>query len=100
MIESSTLKLIMKAAPNYHLVSEKFARESFGVCTCGKCTNCVHGKTGASKARHECSGILKRLTFAGLPTGYAKVDEFGTCDAAKFIPEDYSNFKLEHEETK
>lgn len=58
MIESSTLKLMLKAAPNYHLVSEKFARESFGVC----------GKTGAGKA--------------------------------KFIPEDYSNFKLEHEETK
>lgn len=101
MIEASVLKLLQRAAPNYHLVAERFAKDTYSLCTCAKCANSVDGRHYGTpekegrRCRH-CKRVADALHNDGRnAAGYAKVDEYGTCDAARFKPEDNGNFKLD-----
>ena len=101
MIETHVLKILAKTAPNYHVVAERFAKDTFSVCTCAKCRNCLTGKTYGSPDKagvtcRNCKRIMDALHNVGRDAaGYSRVDAFGTCDAAQFTREDYSHFTLE-----
>lgn len=97
MIETSVLKVLSRLCPNYHLVSEKFAKGTYSLCTCAKCANRSLGKTSTGKPERWCYPLYLRLRDEGLPIGYSRVDENGTCDAARFVPEDNTRFHLEGE---
>lgn len=74
MIDSHILKLLVKTAPSYHLVSEANAKAST-VCICGRCTK-YHRDLG------ECSRLGEALAAHNYPLGYAAVSRLGTCDRA------------------
>lgn len=98
MIEASITKVLQRKCPNYHRVSERFAKDTFSLCTCKKCRFSILG-TDVSRTKPErtCKPLLDRLIEDGLPIGYARVDANGTCDAAQFVPEDNRDFRLESE---
>ena len=101
MIESKVLNLLRLRVPNYHIVSEKFANGNFSICTCGKCRNCLkmtsYGTTEKDGEQQlYCEWVYNDLMKMGC-YGHARVNEFGTCDAAQFIPEDYSKFAIEQQ---
>ena len=101
MIESKVLNLLRLRVPNYHIVSEKFAKGTFSLCTCGKCRNCLKGTSYATPEKDgvqqwSCKRVFDDLMKMGC-YGHARVNEFGTCDAAQFIPEDYTKFALEQQ---
>lgn len=103
MIDSHVLKILAKTAPNYHVVAERFAKDTFSVCTCAKCRNCLKGKTYGTPEKdgvtcRNCKRIMDALHNVGKDAaGYSRVDAYGTCDAAQFVKEDYSRFTLEGE---
>lgn len=98
MIEAAITKVLMRKCPNWHLVSKRFAKETYSLCTCAKCRFSVLG-TDISRTKPErtCKPLLDKLIDDGLPIGYARVDANGTCDAARFVPEDERDFRLESE---
>lgn len=96
MIEASITKVLTRKCPNYHLVSQRLAKDTFSLCTCKKCRFSVLGTNVArTKPERTCKPLLDRLIEDGLPIGYARVDANGTCDAAQFVPEDNRDFRLE-----
>ena len=101
MIEASVLKMLQRAAPNYHLVSARYAKDAYSVCTCAKCANCLCGREYGTPQKEgrvcrNCKRVMDALHTAGRDAaGYSKVDAYGTCDAARFKPEDNSHFKLD-----
>lgn len=98
MIDASILKVLARKCPNYHIVSERFAKGTFSVCTCKNCRFSVLGTNAArTKPERNCKPLLDRLIEDGMPIGYARVDAFGTCDAASFVPDDGSPLRLESE---
>lgn len=102
MITNDLLKLLARKVPNYHLVSPKFAKETFSLCTCSKCRFCLLGKSYGTpekdgKPQRNCKRVFDELLELGEPTGHSLVSEYGTCDAARFTPQSYDNFKLEAE---
>lgn len=102
MITNDLLKLLARKVPNYHLVSPKFAKESFSLCTCSKCRFCLLGKSYGTpekdgKPQRNCKRVFDELLELGEPTGHSLVAEYGTCDAARFSPQSYDNFQLEAE---
>jgi len=94
MIESKLLDLFGRKCPNYHLLAEKFAKQTFSICTCSKCRHCIAGKSYGGKPQKTCKRMMDELLEVGAPIGYSLVAENGTCDAAQFTQEDYSNFVL------
>lgn len=102
MITNDLLKLLARKVPNYHLVSPKFAKETFSLCTCSKCRFCLLGKSYGTpekdgKPQRNCKRVFDELLELGEPTGHSLVAEYGTCDAARFTPQSFDNFKLEAE---
>ena len=102
MITNDLLKLLARKVPNYHLVSPKFAKETFSLCTCSKCRYCLLGKSYGTpekdgKPQRNCKRVFDELLELGEPTGHSLVAEYGTCDAARFTPQSYDNFQLEAE---
>ena len=102
MITNDLLKLLARKVPNYRLVSPKFAKDSFSLCTCSKCRFCLLGKSYGTpekdgKPQRNCKRVFDELLELGEPTGYSLVAEYGTCDAARFTPQSYENFQLEAE---
>jgi len=75
MIDSHILKLLVRTAPSYHLVTEANAKAST-VCVCGRCMN-YHGVMG------ECRRLGEALAAHDYPLGYAAVSRLGTCDRAE-----------------
>lgn len=101
MIESKILNLLRRKVPNYHIVSERFAKGTLSICTCGKCKHCLKGTSYGSPEKDgvqqwSCKRVFNDLMDMGC-YGHARVNEFGTCDAAQFIPEDYSKFAIEQQ---
>lgn len=74
MIDSHILKLLVRTAPSYHLVSEANAKTST-VCICARCTK-YHRELG------ECCRLGEALAAHDYPLGYAAVSRLGTCDRA------------------
>lgn len=74
MIDCHILKLLVKTAPSYHLVTEANAKAST-VCTCARCMK-YHAQLG------ECKRIGEALAAHDYPLGYAAVSRLGTCDKA------------------
>lgn len=97
MIESSVLKVLERRTPNYHLVAEKFAKQTFSLCCCAKCQDSELMKVKGECVHLVCQRVYERLKEIGAE-GHAIVSELGTCDAARFCKEDYSRFRLEAEE--
>ena len=102
MITNDLLKLLARKVPNYHLVSPKFAKDTFSLCTCSKCRFCLLGKSYGTpekdgKHQRNCKRVFDELLELGEPTGHSLVSEYGTCDAARFTPQSFDNFKLEAE---
>lgn len=102
MITNDLLKLLARKVPNYHLVSPKFAKETFSICTCSKCRFCLLGKSYGTpekdgKPQRNCKRVFDELLELGEPTGHSLVAEYGTCDAARFTPQSYEDFQLEEE---
>lgn len=100
MITNDLLKLLARKVPNYHLVSPKFAKETFSLCTCSKCRFCLLGKSYGTpekdgKPQRNCKRVFDELLELGEPTGHSLVAEYGTCDAARFTPQSYEDFQLE-----
>lgn len=100
MITNDLLKLLARKVPNYHLVSPKFAKETFSLCTCSKCRFCLLGKSYGTpekdgKPQRNCKRVFDELLELGEPTGHSLVAEYGTCDAARFIPQSYENLEAE-----
>ena len=77
MVDTFTMKLLMKAAPNYHGLSARFLNGTYAACPCRACV---------SSAVIDGHRICLRVLNAGAKRGYAFVDETSTCDAAKFKP--------------
>lgn len=96
MIDCSTLALLTRRVPNYHLVSQSFLKGTFSVCNCAKCR---HSDLAVVKNSTHlvCGRVLEHLRETGAQTGLAIVAENGTCDAAQFTSEDWSKFRLEAE---
>lgn len=98
MIEAKITNVLSRKCPNYHLVSERFAKDTFSLCTCQKCRFSILGTNVArTKPERTCKPLLDRLMEDELPIGYARVDAYGTCDAARFVPEDNRDFRLQSE---
>ena len=100
MITNDLLKLLARKVPNYHLVSPKFAKETFSLCTCSKCRFCLLGKSYGTPEKdvnpqRNCKSVFDELLELGEPTGHSLVAENGTCDAARFTPQSYEDFQLE-----
>ncbi len=74
MIDCHILKLLVRTAPSYHLVSEANAKAST-VCICARCAK-YHRKLG------ECCRLGAALAAHDYPLGYAAVSRLGTCDRA------------------
>lgn len=99
MIEAALMRVLMRKCPNYRVVSERFAKDTFSLCTCRRCEKSVLGmNVGRTRVERTCKPLLDRLIEDELPIGYAVVCENGTCDAASFIKEDNSKFRLEGEQ--
>ena len=98
MIEHKITEVLQRKCPHYHLVPASIAKDTFSLCTCGKCRFSVLG-TNVAKTKPEriCKPLLDRLIEDGLPIGYARVDSLGTCDRAKFEPQDNRDFRLQSE---
>lgn len=77
MVDAQTLKLLLRTAPNYHVLSDAACSKGT-VCTCSRCLN---GQWRSGK--RECKRLDASLALCGLPRGYARVDKSGTCDMAK-----------------
>lgn len=71
MVDTFTMKLLMKAAPNYHGLSARFLNGSYAACPCRACVS------SAVIGGHR---ICLRVLNAGAKRGYAFVDETATCD--------------------
>jgi len=96
MIDSTILKLMTRRVPNYHLVREAFLRGSLSVCNCARCRH-SDLKQVKNSMHLVCGRVLEYLREAGAADGIAIVAENGTCDAAQFVSEDYTNFRLEQD---
>ena len=96
MIESSILKMLARQVPNYHTVSPAFLKGTFSVCPCARCEN-SECATVRNSQHLVCTRVLRQLKELGASEGIAIVAENGTCDAARFIPIDMTNFRLEEE---
>lgn len=99
MIEGAIIKLLAKRVPNYHLVSPKYGRDTYSLCTCPKCKHSkIRAPEGDSvKGKRFCGLVLRHLIALGQPEGHALVAENGTCDASVFEKEDYTDFSLQSE---
>ena len=98
MIEERITRVLQTKCPAYHLVSASLAKDTFSLCTCGKCRFSVLGTNVArTKPERTCKPLLDRLIEDDLPIGYARVDNLGTCDRARFVPEDNRDFRLQSE---
>ena len=98
MIEHRITEVLQRKCPSYHTVPASIAKDAFSLCTCGKCRFSVLGTNVArTKPERTCKPLLDRLIEDGLPIGYARVDNLGTCDRARFEPEDNRDFRLQCE---
>lgn len=93
MILGSTVKMLARQVPNYHLLSPGIARDSLSVCPC---VRCAHGSD-----REALDGRLVCGRVAGLcDDGYAIVAANGTCDRAEFRRDDGRDIVLTGGEVK
>lgn len=99
MIEHKITEVLRRKCPNYHIVTASLSKETFSLCTCAKCRFSILGTNVArTKPERTCKPLLDRLIEDELPIGYARVDCLGTCDRARFVPEDNSDFRLKSEQ--
>lgn len=99
MITYEVLRLLERRCPNYHTCSPKFIKGTFSICPCAACENSLTKSTeqnGKQKIQYFCGRVHEDLKKMGRE-GLALVSVYGTCDAAKFVPERYDTFKLEGE---
>lgn len=76
MILGSTVKMLARQVPNYHLVAHGIAKSSLSVCACMNCArarDCGAGRLVCSRVEGRCED-----------DGYAIVSANGTCDRAEF----------------
>ena len=99
MIDSKITEVLRRKCPNYHVVTASLAKETYSLCTCSKCRFSVLGTdVPRRKPERTCRPLLDRLIEDELPIGYARVDNLGTCDRARFEPEDNRDFRLQCEQ--
>ena len=98
MISAELINLLRRRVPNYHVLSPKFAKGCFSVCPCGACKHVIKGKSYGGVRQYTCSLVMDDCQKMGC-IGNSLVSGYGTCDAARFVPEKWEVFKLEGEKT-
>ena len=89
MILGSTLKILAKGCPNYHLVGAALAKSSLSVCCCKHCEHSFD----STNFHLMCDRVSGKLTEEDM--GHAIVAWNGTCDRAEFEQCECRDFKLE-----
>lgn len=93
VILGSTVKILARQVPNYHLLSPGIARDSLSVCPCVRCAHCF--------GHSDPDGRLVCDRVAGVcDVGYALVAANGTCDRAEFRKDGGGDLSLTDGETK
>lgn len=96
MISAELINLLRRRVPNYHVLSPKFVKGCFSVCPCAACQFVIKGKSYGGVRQYTCSRVMDDCQRLGCIDN-SLVAAYGTCDAARFVPEKWDGFKLEGE---
>ena len=86
MILGTTVKILARQVPNYHLVSPSLARHSLTLCACRSCRWSKDGSEG----HLLCDRVAGRVE----DDGYAIVATNGTCDRAEWRKDEAEDLEL------